>query len=148
MHGALRGNSFADETGQVESGSRSRGALSLRRTRWLCLGVHERAGNAVTGDGSCRTGAAGVQQEIQDYASGVRAAVAYRPRDHRFDGPGAWALCAPIVVLAKPGQHSRKGKGVRADSVWISHEPAFAQLEQRAVPIAEENDRRGGDHDD
>src|SRR6266852_2677262 len=147
MHGALRGNSLADEPGQIETGSRSRGALSLRRTRWLCLGIHDGAWIA-TGKNCRGSGAAGVQQKVQDYASGVRTALAYRPRNHRFVGPCAWAVCAPIVVLAQPAQHSRKGKAVRADSVWISHEPAFTQLEQRAVPVAEENDRRSGDHHD
>jgi len=54
----------------------------------------------------------GVQQEIQDYASGVRAAFARGPGDYWVDGSGAWAVCASIVVLAEQAQHSREAETV------------------------------------
>src|SRR2546428_6781862 len=53
-----------------------------------------------------------------------------------------------MVVLAETCEHSRKSKAVRADSERIPDEPAFAEHEQRAVPVAEENYRRAGDDHD
>ena len=61
---------------------------------------------------ACGAGTAKIQREIQDYAAGLRAAVARRSRNYRADGSGARAVCAPIVVLAEQKEHSREGQAV------------------------------------
>ena len=43
------------------------------------------------------------------------SAVQCGPRDHRADGSGAWAVCAPGVVVAIACEHSREDEEVRAD---------------------------------
>jgi len=58
--------------------------------------------------------------------------------DYRTDGPGAWAVRTPIVVLAETRKHSREGQTIRADSERFPDAPAFAEYEQRALPIAQE----------
>ncbi len=93
-------------------------------------------------------GHCGFQRQIQSHAPFVRAAFAHRSWDYRIDGPGAWAVCAPIVVLAEAREHSRESQAIRADSERIPDEPAFAEHEQRAVPVAEKDYRRAGDDDD
>src|SRR5690348_13871273 len=145
---ALRGNSLADEPGQIESRSDFCGTLSVRGTGRLYLGAYDFSRDASSGEDCRGAGAGDVQREIQDHASGVRAAFAHRPRNYRADGSGARAVCAPIVVLAKQAKHSREGEEIRADSERVPHEPTFAEHEQRAISIAEENDGRAGDHDD
>src|SRR5258708_10557483 len=65
-----------------------------------------------------------------------------------MDGPGAWAVRAPVVVLAEPRKHSRESQTIRADSKWFPDVPAFAEHEQRALPIAQENHRGASDNDD
>src|SRR5439155_17030438 len=114
----------------------------------LSLGFYESTRDANDGKDSGGAGAYRIQRQIQDHASFLRAAFAYRPRDYRTDGPGARSVCAPIVVLAKARKHPRKSQTVRADSQRFPDEPAFTEHEQRAVPIAEENHRRAGEDDD
>ena len=40
------------------------------------------------------------------------SAIAHRSRNYRTDGPGARAVCAPVVVLAEQEKHSRKVEAV------------------------------------
>src|SRR5439155_1952639 len=147
MQRAVRGDPIAFQPGQAESRAHFCGTFSLRRTRRLRLGFYERTRDANAGKDSGGAGAYRIQRQIQDHASFLRAAFAYRPRDYRTDGPGARSVCAPIVVLAKARKHPRKSQTVRADSQRFPDEPALTEHEQRAVPIAEENHRRAGDDD-
>jgi phenylpropionate dioxygenase-like ring-hydroxylating dioxygenase large terminal subunit len=48
----------------------------------------------------------------QGHTSFVRTAFAHRSRDNRVDGPGARAVCPPIVVLAEAREHSRESQAV------------------------------------
>ena len=57
-------------------------------------------------------GAAEVWAAVSDGASDGGSAVQCRPRDYRVDGSGAWAVCAPGVVVAIAGEHSRKDEEV------------------------------------
>src|SRR5258708_38365465 len=50
--------------------------------------------------------------------------------------------------MAETRRHSRESQEIRADSEWFPDEPAFAEHEQRALPIAQENHRGAGDDDD
>jgi len=52
------------------------------------------------------------------------------------------------VVLAETRKHSRESQAIRADSERFPDEPAFAEHEQRAVPVVEEDYRRAGDDDE
>jgi len=88
------------------------------------------------------------KRQIQDHAPFLRAAFACRPGDYWIDGPGAWAVRAPVVVLAKAREHSRESQTIRADSERFPDEPAFAEHEQRAVSSAQENHRGAGDDHD
>src|SRR5216683_364440 len=115
------------------------GALSLRGAGRLRLGLHECAGIEIAGDDSGGAGAYRFQREIQDHASFLRAAFAHRSRDYRVDGPGAWTVRAPIVVLAETRKHSRESQAIRADSERLPDEPAFAEHEQCAVSSSQEN---------
>src|SRR5258707_1456164 len=155
--GAMCGDSVAFEPGQAEGGADFCGALSVRGAGRLRLGLYEfwrpqsgrqRAGNEIGGDDSGGAWACGFQRQIQSHAPFVRAAFAHRSWDYRIDGPGAWAVCAPMVVLAEAGDHSRESQAIRADSERIPDEPAFAEHEQRAVPVAEKHYRRAVDDDD
>src|SRR5437899_1927042 len=120
----------------------------MRRARRLRLGLYEYSGDAIAGEDSGGAGAYGVQRQIQDHASFVRAAFAHRSWNYRIDGSGARAVRASIVVLAETRKHSRESQTVRADSQRIPDESTFAEYEQRAVPVAEENHGRAGDDDD
>src|SRR5260370_1543776 len=102
----------------------------------------------MAGDDSGGAGAYRFKRKIQDDVSVVGAAFANRSRDYRVDGPGAWTVRAPVVVLAKTRKHSREGQAIRADSERLPDEPAFAEHEQRAVPVAQENHRGAGDDHD
>src|SRR5882724_9769385 len=115
------GDSFAELAGEDESGADFCGALSVRSARWVRLGLYDiarpqsgrqRAGIAIAGERAGCASPSGVQQEIQDYAFGVRAAFACGSGDYRIDGSGAWAVCASIVVLAEQTQHSRETETV------------------------------------
>ena len=48
--------------------------------------------------------------KYQERAPQRGPALQCRPRHHRADGPGAWAVCAPVVVVAQPGSIHAKEK--------------------------------------
>ena len=64
------------------------------------------------GRGGCERSVAGgaggaeVFGAVSDGASDGGAALQCGPRDYRVDGSGAWAVCAPGVVVAEPGEYS------------------------------------------
>jgi hypothetical protein len=71
-------------------------------------------------------------------ASDGGAAVQCGPRDHRADGPGAWAVCAPGVVVAFGASIHEKTKhfepirrGARRAECGVPDVGACAQREQR-----------------
>src|SRR5271165_823896 len=106
MQRAVRRDSFVDQPGQVEGGADFCWALSLRRARWIFLDLHGRFGSTCGGDDFFGAEVGDVQREISDFAFGLRAAFACGPGDYWVDGSGARAVCASIVVLAEPAQHS------------------------------------------
>ena len=149
MQRAVCGNTFAFDARQIAGGANLCGALSVRRARRICVGIHDGAGFARRPRMFRRRRQLPVfSEQIQNHAAGLRHTFACGPGNHRADGSRARAFRAPIVVLAKPAQHSRERKTLRADSAGFPDEQARAIVEQRSLQIAALFFGRSDDHDD
>jgi len=73
----MRGDSVALQPGQAEGGADFCGALSLRGTRRIRLGLYECSGDEAAGEDSGGASAYRFQRQIQDHASFVWAAFAH-----------------------------------------------------------------------
>src|ERR1700704_6110874 len=67
-------------------------ALSMRRTRWIRLGIYDHAGLADPGKCAGDPPATGLQREIQDHQAVLRTSLARGSGNYRLDGPSAWAV--------------------------------------------------------
>src|SRR5262249_50416737 len=112
MQRTVRGDSVADQPGQIKGGTDFCRALSVRGARRLRLGVHVRARSASDRRRIAGAAVGDVQRTVQEDASGLRSAFAHRSRNHWTDGSGAWTVCTSILVLAKQEEHPRKSETV------------------------------------
>src|SRR6266404_2544962 len=128
--------------------------LSLRRARRLHLGVRSRSRPDWLGILEARARAhprardSEIQRALQTRLSHRRSALLRRPRHHRPDGSRAWPLRPSGMVVALAKINSREAKKLRADPLWISHERACAQLQQRALQASAPLRRRRLDYHD
>src|SRR2546422_7501677 len=114
------------------AGRQNRGHdVSLPRTRRLRLGLPGRSlREDVRAAGS--PAVASALGAVPPAAHFHRATLRDRRRDRGTDGSRARSLRASERLVAQPGQHSREGQRVRADSERVPDESPRALPEQRA----------------
>src|ERR1700730_19460387 len=104
----MPGNSIPCKPGQITRRSDFRGPLSVRRIRWIRLGLSDCAGLADARKCSGDATAAGFQRKIQDHPAVLRTPLARGSRNHRLYGPRARSLRTPVLVMAKAAKTASK----------------------------------------